>query len=173
MEQPLRFDFKELDHENLIKYAEFLLRHYRLVDAYWFLKVEDNFGLEVASKLNEEIWAKFGEISAKDIINYMGIEKGDLKSVLEALKYFPWTIIANWKIMEYSSNRAVILADKCPPQEARLKSGRQIFPCKAMQQKFFENFAKTFNSRIKVKCHNAPPDPKPQDYWCKWEFILE
>ncbi|MGB9659343.1 MAG: DUF6125 family protein [Nitrososphaerales archaeon] len=173
MEQPLGFNFRELSHEKLIKYAEFLLRQYRLVDAHWFLKVEDNFGLDLASKFNEEIWAKLGEVSAKDIIRYIGVEKGDLKSVLEALKYFPWTIIASWKITEFSDKRAVILAERCPPQESRLKSGRKIFACKAMQQSFFENFVKIFNSSIKVRCHNAPPDPKPQGYWCKWELILE
>jgi len=173
MEQPLRFEFKELGHEKLIKYAEFLLRHYRLVDAYWFLKVEDNFGLDIATRLNEEIWGKLGEVSAKDIMKYMGVEKGDLKNVLEALRYFPWTVIANWKIVEYSDKRAVILADRCSPQEARMKSGRKLFACKAMEKRFFENFAKVFNNSIQVKCHHAPLDPKPQDCWCKWEFILE
>ena len=93
MEQPLRFEFRELTNEKLIKYAEFLLRHFRLVDAYWFLKVEDNFGLDIATRFNEEIWAKLGEVSAKDIMKYMGVEKGDLKNVLEALKYFPWVTI--------------------------------------------------------------------------------
>ena len=173
MEQPLRFEFKEISREKLIKYAEFLLRHYRLVDAYWFLKVEDNFGLDVSTRFNEEIWAKLGEVSAKDIMKYMGVEKGDLKNVLEALKYFPWTIIASWKVIELSDRRAVILADKCPPQEARMKSGRKLFACKAVEQICLENFAKVFNNSIKVKCHHAPPDPKPQDYWCKWEFTSE
>jgi len=173
MAQPLRFEFRELSHEKLLEYAEFLLRHYRLVDAYWFLKVEDNFGLDVATRFNEEVWAKLGEVSAKDIMKYMGVEKGDLKSMLEALKYFPWSIIASWKIIKYSDKSAVILAESCPPQEARMKSGRKLFACKTMQQKFYENFAKVFNNSIKVKCHHAPPDPKPQDHWCKWEFILE
>lgn len=127
----------------------------------------------MATRFNEEVWAKLGEVSAKDIMKYMGVEKGDLKSMLEALKYFPWTIIASWKILEYSDKRAVILAERCPPQEARMKNGRPTFACKAMEQKFYENFAKVFNSSIKVKCHHAPPDPKPQDYWCKWEFTLE
>jgi len=67
----------------------------------------------------------------------------------------------------------VILADRCPPQEARVKSGRGVFACKVMQQSLYENFARMFNDGIKVKCHHAPPDPKPKDYWCKWEFILE
>jgi len=173
MNQPLRFEFRELNHGKLTAYTDFLLRHYRLVDAYWFLKVEDNFGLDVATRFNEEIWGKLGEISAKDIVKCMGVEKGDLKNMVEALKYFPWTVIARWKIVEYSDKRAVILAERCPPQEARMKSGRKLFACKAMEQRFFENFAKVFNNRIKVKCHHAPPDPKPQVCWCKWEFALE
>jgi hypothetical protein len=173
MEQPLRFKFREIGHEKLINYAEFLLRQYRLVDAYWFLKVEDNLGLDMATRFNEEVWMKLGEVSARDIMKYMGVEKGGLKNILDALKYFPWTIIANWKIIEYSDTRAVIAADRCPPQEARVKNGRKLFACKTMEWRFFENFAKVFNSNIKVKCHHAPPDHKTQDYWCEWEFTLE
>jgi hypothetical protein len=173
MAQHLRFEFEELSHNQLLKYTKLLLRHYRLIDAYWFLKVEDSCGLETATRFNEEIWAKLGEVSAKDIMKYINVGKGDLKTLLEALKYFPWTIIANWKVAEYSDRRVVILADKCPPQEARMKSGRKLLACKAMEQRLYENFAKVFNNSIKVKCHNAPPDPKPRDCWCRWEFILE
>lgn len=173
MSQPLRFEFEDLSHERLLNYAKFLLRHYRLVDAYWFLKVEDNYGLEVATKFNEEIWAKLGEVSAKDIKKYLGVEGSDLKTIVEAVKYFPWTIIANWRVLELDEKRAVLIADKCPPQEARLRAGKQPFACKAMEQKLYENFVKVFNERVKVKCHTAPPDPKPEEYWCKWEFIVE
>jgi hypothetical protein len=172
MNQPLRFELGDIGHEKLLRYAALLLRHYRLVDAYWFLKVEDNFGLDVAQSFNEEIWAKLGEISAKDIIKYMGVGSGGLENFLEALKYFPWTVIATWKIEEHSDKRVVIKAERCPPQEARVRNGRKIFACKTMEKKFFENFAKIFHKNIKVKCHHAPPDPKPQSCWCTWEFIL-
>jgi hypothetical protein len=52
MDESLRFEFSP---EKSVKYAEFLLRHYRLVDAYWFLKVEDKifswflFSMSIAS----------------------------------------------------------------------------------------------------------------------------
>ncbi|MEM3382748.1 MAG: hypothetical protein QXL52_02835 [Nitrososphaerales archaeon] len=39
-----------------------------------------------------------GEVSARDIVNHMSIKKGNLESLLEALRYFP-LIIANWKII--------------------------------------------------------------------------
>lgn len=173
MSESLKFEFRDLSHEELIRYAEFLLIHYRLVDAYWFLKVEDFLGLDVATRLNEEIWAKLGEVSAIDIMKYMGIEKGGLKEVLQALKYFPWTVIASWKIVQLTDRRAVVLAEICPPQVARTKNNRKIFACKSMEQKCLENFAKMFNHHIKVKCHYAPPDAKPPDHWCRWEFTLE
>ena len=173
MEKSLSFKFEDLPREKLIKYAEFLLRHYRLVDAYWFLKVEDNLGLKTSTKFNEEIWTKLAEVSARDIMKYMGVKKGNLNNLIEAIKYFPWTIIANWKIEEQSSERVVIYADKCPPQEARMKMGKKVFGCKDMELRLYKNFAKMFNSKIKVKCLNAPPDPKPDDCWCKFEFTLK
>jgi len=34
------------------EYLDFLLRQYRLADAFWFLAVEETFGTEAAVKLN-------------------------------------------------------------------------------------------------------------------------
>jgi hypothetical protein len=175
MNKPLKLEFEKFNRRKLINYVQFLLRHYRLVDANWFLKVEDNFGLDVAVRFNEEIWARLGEVSAKDVIKYMGVEEGGLKNVLEALRYFPWTVIASWRIVSAGrlNKRVVITADRCPPQEARVKSGRDLFACKAMELKCLESFVKIFNRDAKVICHYAPPDPKPQDGWCEWEITLD
>ena len=48
--------FKGMDREELLKYLEFLLRNYRLVDAFWFLKVEEAYDRRKAEKLNEEVF---------------------------------------------------------------------------------------------------------------------
>jgi hypothetical protein len=58
--------------------------------------VEDNLGLKTSTRFNKEIWKKLAEISARDIMEYMGIRKDDLKkNLIKAIKYFPWTIITN------------------------------------------------------------------------------
>ena len=62
--------------EVMRKYLEFLLWHYRLVDALWFLKVEERFGTSEAVRMNEEIWSKIGEIAARDLKKYFNIGRG-------------------------------------------------------------------------------------------------
>ena len=73
--------------------------------------------------------------------------------------------------IEERSDRIVLRVPYCPPQEARLKSGKGVFPCKEMHRKEFKFFAKEIDERIKVECVFAPPDER-RDVWCEWEFRL-
>ena len=44
--------FEDMEANQLKDYLEFLLWHYRLADAFWFLNVEDKYGVATAEKLN-------------------------------------------------------------------------------------------------------------------------
>ena len=57
------------------------------------------------------MWAKLAEVSASDILRYMGIEKDNLNNLIEVIEYFPWTIMANWTIKEISNERVLISAN--------------------------------------------------------------
>ncbi len=162
----------KMGEAELRRYLDFLLRHYRLVDAYWFLAVEDTFGTEAAVKLNEDIWAHMGIIAAKEIKERFPIKGEGVAAVLEALSYFPWTMITGYEI-ERRDEKATIRVPHCPPQEARLRHGRGEFPCQAMHMGEFTNFARVIDERVEVRCLMAPPDPHPQDLWCQWELSLK
>ncbi len=51
-------DFSSMREKELREYLDFLLRQYRLADAFWFLAVEETFGTEAAVKLNEDVWPR-------------------------------------------------------------------------------------------------------------------
>ena len=164
-------NFSEMTEQPLREYLDFLLRQYRLTDAYWFLAVEDTFGTEAAVKLNEDIWTRMGKLAAREIQERFPLEKQGVARVLEALSYFPWSIITGFEYEE-TAEGARITVPYCPPQAARVRAGRGEFSCKAMHLGEFNSFAKEIDERVEVRCLMAPPDPHPEDLWCEWEVRL-
>jgi hypothetical protein len=172
VEEDELMDFSSRGEKELREYLRFLLRQYRLADAFWFLAVEETFGTEAAVKLNEEVWIKVGPLAAREIKRQFAIAGEGVSAVMEALSYFPWTTIIGYEI-EQMGDRAVLRVPHCPPQEARLKHGLGEFPCKAMHWGEFSGFAREIDERVEVRCMMAPPDPHPDDLWCQWEFKLK
>lgn len=164
-------DFSCMEEEKLREYLDFLLRQYRLADAFWFLAVEKNFGTEAAVRLNEEVWVRIGPLAAREIRKRFAIKGQGVSAVMEALSYFPWATIIGYEI-EQTGDRAVLRVPHCPPQEARVRNGLGEFPCKAMHWGEFSGFAREIDQQVEVRCVMAPPDPHPDDLWCQWEFGL-
>jgi hypothetical protein len=165
-------DFSRMAKDELEEYLNFLLTQYRVVDALWFLSVEDRFGLDKAVELNEEIWSSIGSRIAGEIKTRFNVKGKGVPAVVKALSYFPWAMITKYEI-EQTESKAIIKVPKCTPQDARLRHGRREFPCKTMHFKLFQNFAKAIDERVKVRCIMAPPDTHPKNLWCKWELICE
>ncbi|MEM2726848.1 MAG: DUF6125 family protein [Archaeoglobaceae archaeon] len=150
-------------------YEDFLLRQYRVMDALWFLAVEDEFGLEHAVRLNEKVWEEMGGRSAREIKKRFGVDEKGLVGFEKAMKFFPWCRILGYEF-ERLGDRLIIRVKNCLPQIARIKSGRGVFPCKEMHLREFRAFAKEIDERIEVKCIYAPPEMK--ENFCEWEFRL-
>jgi hypothetical protein len=164
-------NFSEIKDTDPHEYLDFLLRQYRLVDAYWFLAVEDTFGTEAAIKLNEGIWTRMGTVAAQEIKARFPLEQKGVARVLEALSYFPWAIITGFEYEE-TTEKAWIRVPYCPPQAARVRTGRGEFSCKSMHLGEFTNFAREIDEGVEVRCLMAPPDPHPDDLWCEWELRM-
>ncbi len=153
------------------EYVEFLLRQYRLVDALWFLAIEDKFGLNIAVELNEKIWEEIGGRAAREIKKRFNIKEKGLDGFLKAIKYYPWCIILNYEF-EKIEDKILLRVRNCLPQIARIKSGRGEYPCKNMHLREFKAFCKEIDEKIEVKCIFAPPDEHPNDCFCLWEFKI-
>jgi hypothetical protein len=158
-----------MENHELKNYLRFLLWHYRVVDGFWFLSVEDIYDRKAAEHLDEVVWGKIAGMSAKDIINRFHIKEKGIKGFARAMQYCPWTMIVGYKIEE-KEHEVVLTVPKCVTQVARVKHGLPEFHCKDMHQREFESFAHAVDPTITVECVFAPPDNHPPNCFCKWIF---
>ncbi len=164
--------FEKMDAPELRKYIEFLLWHYRVVDAFWFIYVTEHFDQSTAERINESVWARASSMAVKDLKTRFHIQDKGLKGMVQALSLYPWAILTGYKIQE-NPDEVILSVPSCPPQEARLRQGLGEFLCKNMHHGTFSNIAKEVDEHIRVECFFAPPDPHPDDMFCKWRFYLE
>lgn len=170
MTQDLKKVFQDMNREELISYLEFLLHHYRVVDAFWFINVEKDHGHEAACLYNEKVWGKATELATADLRERFGPGPG-LGGLVKALKLWPWTILVDY-LIEEGDGQVLIKVPHCPPQEARLARGLGEYDCGAMHLAEFKSFAAAIDPRIAVECLFCPPGPHPPDCFCQWRFTL-
>ena len=142
-------------------------------DGLWFRAVEDKFGLEAAMELDKKAWETFTVLEAKRIMKRLGIpEGGGIPALVQALKLRLYAHINTQEMSEISSCRCVFRMRSCRVQDARERQGLAFFPCKPVGIVEYSGFARTIDPRIRTRCLACPPDPKPSDSWCVWEFTI-
>lgn len=164
---------ERLSKGTLIELAEMYARNWQTLDGLWFQAVEAEYGLEAAVRLDLKNWEKQSVIEAERIKKTLKLDGGGLGSVLTALSFMSWQLASPPFEYEKKSRELIVFYyPRCPVQEGRKRQGKKEFPCKAMKLLLFSNLARVVEPRAIVKCLVCPPDPHPDEFWCRWQLAM-
>jgi len=149
------------------------IRNVWRVDGLYFLEIEKKSGAQAATEIDAEVWRIMAEIEAKSLRKLFKVAmNADIATTMNLLSKSSWALDQPFKTIKIGDKKAVLTINRCRTQEARLKKGLDVFPCKRVRFGYLRKFAKTLNPKIEVNCIVCPPDKHPHGFWCKWEFKL-
>ena len=163
-------DYPQIPAEKLV---ELCSRSLNTLDGLWFTAVEQEYGLDAALKLDEEVWRGLGLAQARRVKKGFAIkEDSPIRAVIRMLQVDPILVIYKPEIVALTDSKAIFRCTDCPPQKARIRDGRGEFPCKPVGIAFFGSYAQVADPGMKLSCLVCPPDAHPPQYWCEWQFEL-
>ncbi len=172
MDNPVQGELERLPKETLIQLIRMYSRNWYTCDGLWFSGVEERYGTEKALEIDVHMWKVSSRLEAQRIKEILPIpENGGLDAVLRTLNLMSWAANFGYKI-EKRGDTAILTITDCPPQAARIKSGRDMFECQPTFELGFQNVADVIDPRVKVSCKYCAPGPRPAGAWCQWEFRL-
>lgn len=145
------------------------IRNIWRVDGLYFQGIEKAYGVEAATNIDIDTWKILAKIEAKDLKRVLGYKVvNNINDIVLLLRLTSWALYQTSKAEIYKNETAIFRIINCRVQEARLKKGLGIFPCKQVRFSYLKSFIEELNPEYTVEVESCPPDNKPVDYWCGW-----
>jgi len=165
-----RVFLSRLPRKKLLDLMYFQIRNIWRVDGLYFLGIEKDFGIEAASKIDQECWKIMGTLEAHQLKEILPVKQWSIPKIMEALRFTSWALDQQHKKVVVQKDRAVFRVASCSTQLTRLKKGLTEFPCRPVREGYLKAFAKELNPSVEVTCKVCPPSPHSDETWCEWEF---
>lgn len=164
---------KRLSREELVELVLLQVRNIWRVDGLYFQGIEKRFGVDEAMDIDRDVWRVLARIEARDLMKTFRIQGvKDIGEFISLLEKTSWSLYQDIKSIEVDGDTAIFKVVKCRIQEARIRKGLGVFPCKPVRYGYLEEFAKTLNPDIVVEAISVPPERSTDEYWCGWRFRI-
>jgi hypothetical protein len=139
----------------------------------WRSVIEEEYGLGVASRLESKMIAGVGRSQARKIKQAFDITEKGIPGVIKMMEFAPEKFLEeNFQILERTERSVTYGNSSCSAQKARVKKGKPEYPCKDPGIVYFQGLVSEIDPDIRVNCIACPPDPHPDDMWCRWKLEI-
>jgi hypothetical protein len=144
------------------------------MDGLWFQAVEQEYGIEAAVALDQNVWKQYAVIEARRIKERLHFrEQGGLDALEVAFNNRLFSHVNETEILRPDKKTLVVTTKTCRVQAARERKGMPRFPCRSVGLVEFPVFARTIDTRVRTECLSCPPETKEGTPYCSWKFTLE
>ena len=170
--QNLRQKLSELPKERLIDYIEMQFENLWTLQNNYMVNLEQRYGHELATEFDNMCYGRMSEVAVYRLRKFFNLGD-DVKAAIDYLEYLAPEPGSEGQFLQVGDKKVVFKVTKCGMQLARKKRGAPELACKPALIGVMDRTFKAINPKFKIVHAMGPPDPHPEDLWCKLEVELE
>ena len=168
----------DLSRDQLMELVEISAKNLFALDGVWFQAVERASGMDVAMDRDEDAWRRYPASEARRLKTLLGLGDNPGLDGLEQVLRLSHGTLANSKVTMYRERyegreSLVYRIDECRVQQARLRRGRELHPCRRVGIHEYGELARAVDPRITCICISCYPEQTLPDCGCAWRFVVE
>ena len=167
-----------LTREQLMELVEISAKNLFALDGVWFQAIERTSGMDAAMDRDEDAWKRYPASEARRLKALLGLGDNPGLDGLERALQLSHGTLANSAVTIYRESyegrdSLVYRIDECRVQQARLRHGMGLHPCRRVGIHEYGELARAVDSRIVCTCISCYPEQTLPGCGCAWRFVIE